>query len=136
MARRAQSSINPTHLLGLVLILAVLGGGGYTLLHRTTDPMTGITELLSSEFLENATALSGNLYKVEGVVDDRLDTGWRQSDGRLFSVQVSDGTGNTFVPLWVPPDYEGTNIQRGQRYTFKVRVQENGILEVIELIKI
>jgi hypothetical protein len=83
MARRAQSSINPTHLLGLVLILAVLGGGGYTLLHRTTDPMTGITELLSSEFLENATALSGNLYKVEGVVDDRLDTGWRQSDGRL-----------------------------------------------------
>jgi hypothetical protein len=36
----------------------------------------------------------------------------------------------------VPPDYEGTNIQRGQRYTFKVRVQENGILEVIELIKI
>jgi|688.fasta_scaffold04958_12 hypothetical protein len=136
MARRAQSSINPTHLLGLVLILAVLGGGGYTLLHRTTDPMTGITELLSSEFLENATALSGNLYKVEGVVDDRLDTGWRQSDGRLFSVQVSDGSGNTFVPLWVPPDYEGTNIQRGQRYTFKVRVQENGILEVIELIKI
>ena len=136
MARRAQSSINPTHLLGLVLILAVLGGGGYTLLHHTTDPMTGITELLSSEFLENATALSGNLYKVEGVVDDRLDTGWRQSDGRLFSVQVSDGTGNTFVPLWVPPDYEGTNIQRGQRYTFKVRVQENGILEVIELIKI
>jgi hypothetical protein len=136
MARRAQSSINPTHLLGLVLILAVLGGGGYMLLHRTTDPMTGITELLSSEFLENATALSGNLYKVEGVVDDRLDTGWRQSDGRLFSVQVSDGSGNTFVPLWVPPDYEGTNIQRGQRYTFKVRVQENGILEVIELIKI
>ena len=55
MARRAQSSINPTHLLGLVLIFAVLGGGGYMLLHRTTDPMTGITELLSSEFLENAT---------------------------------------------------------------------------------
>lgn len=136
MARRAQSSISPTHLIGLVLVLAVLGGGGYMLLHRTTDPMTGITELLTSEFLENATALSGNIYKVEGIVDDRLDTGWRQADGRLFSVQVSDGSGNSFVPIWVPPDYQGANIQRGQRYTFKVRVQENGILEVLELLKV
>lgn len=136
MARRAQSSISPTHLIGLVLVLAVLGGGGYMLLHRTTDPMTGITELLTSEFLENATALSGNIYKVEGIVDDRLDTGWRQADDRLFSVQVSDGSGNSFVPIWVPPDYQGANIQRGQRYTFKVRVQENGILEVLELLKV
>lgn len=136
MARRAQSSIRPSHLLGLVAILAVLGGGGFALLHRTTDPMTGVTELVTSEFLENATALSGNIYKVEGVVDDRLDQGWKQADGRLFSVQVSDGSGNSFVPLWVPPDYQGTNIQRGQRYTFKVRVQENGVLEVLELLKV
>jgi hypothetical protein len=136
MARRAQSSISTTHLLGIVLILAVLGGGGYLLLNRTTDPMTGVTELLASEFLDNATALSGNIYKVEGIVDDRLDTGWRQPDGRLFSIQISDGSGSTFLPVWVPPDYEGANIQRGQRYTFKVRVQENGILEVLELIKI
>lgn len=137
MARRAQSSIRPSHLLGLVAILAVLGGGGFALLHRTTDPLTGVTSLETNEFLENATALSGNVYKLEGVVDDRLDQGWKQSaDGRLFSVQVSDGSGNSFVPLWVPPNYQGTNIQRGQRYTFKVRVMENGVLEVLELLKV
>lgn len=137
MARRAQSSIRPSHLLGLVAILAVIGGGGFALLHRTTDPLTGVTSLETDEFLENATALSGNVYKLEGVVDDRLDQGWKQSaDGRLFSVQVSDGSGNSFVPLWVPPNYQGTNIQRGQRYTFKVRVMENGVLEVLELLKV
>jgi hypothetical protein len=38
--------------------------------------------------------------------------------------------------VWVPPDYTGTNIQRGQRYVFKVRVQENGVLEVLELLKV
>jgi hypothetical protein len=136
MARRAQSSLRLSHLLGLVAVLAVLGGGGYALLHRTTDTMTGVQELGASEYLEDATALSGNIYKIEGIVDDRLDQGWRQADGRLFSVQVSDGSGNSFVPVWVPPDYQGTNIQRGQRYTFKVRVLESGVLEVLELLKV
>jgi hypothetical protein len=137
MARRAQSSIRISHLLGLIAVLAVLGGGGYALLNRTTDTMTGVQDLVPAEFLEDATALSGNEYKLEGVVDDRLDQGWKQTtDGRLFSVQVSDGSGNSFVPVWVPPDYQGTNIQRGQRYTFKVRVLENGVLQVIELLKV
>ncbi len=135
MARRAQSGISPLYLVGLVAVLVAVGGGGYALLNRTTDPMTGIAELSTSEFMENATALSGNIYKLEGVVDDRLDS-WRSADGRLFSVQVSEGSGSNFVPLWVPSDYKGANIQRGQRYTFKVRVQESGVLEVLELLKV
>lgn len=134
MPRRAQSGVRPAHWLGLFAILAVVGGGGYSLMNRTTDPMTGMTDLSAGEFMENATALSGNEYKVEGIVDDRLDN-WRSADGRLFSVQLSDGSGNSFVPVWVPPDYKGANIQRGQRYVFKVRVLETGVLEVLELIK-
>jgi hypothetical protein len=119
----------------LIAIIAVIGGGGFALMNRATDPMTGVTDLSTGEFLENATALSGNIYKVEGIVDDRLDK-WRGTDGRLFSVQVSDGSGSSYVPVWVPPDYTGANIQRGQRYVFKVRVQENGVLEVLELLKV
>lgn len=103
-------------------------------MNRSTDPMTGITELSANEYLENATALSGNEYKVEGIVDDRLDN-WRSTDGRLFSVQLSDGSGNSFVPVWVPPDYKGSNIQRGQRYVLKVLVLETGVLKVLELVK-
>lgn len=104
-------------------------------MHRATDPMTGVTELSTDEYLENATALGGNIYKLEGIVDDRLDK-WRSNEGRLFSVQMSDGSGNSYVPVWVPPDYKGSNVQRGQRYIFKVRVQENGVLEVLELSKV
>ena len=136
MPRRAQSGVRPAHWLGLIIILAVIGGGGYALMHRATDPMTGVTELNTDEFLENASALGGNTYKLEGIVEDRLDTQWSSSDGRLFSVQISDGSGSTSVPVWVPPDYQGANIQRGQRYLFKVRVQENGVLEVLELLKV
>lgn len=135
MSRRAQSGVSPTHWLGLIAIIAFVGGGGSLLMHRTTDPMTGVTELNTGEFMENATALSGNEYKVEGIVDDRLDN-WRSSDGRLFSMQITDSSGSTFVPVWVPPDYKGANIQRGQRYIIKVRVLETGVLQVIELNKV
>lgn len=119
------------HLIGILLLLAAGIGGGYALLNRSTDPMTGITALSTEEYLESSIALSGNTYKVEGTVDDRLDN-WRSVDGRLFSVQVSEA--GTFVPVWVPPKVE-TNIQRGQRYIFKVRVLETGVLEVLELLK-
>ena len=134
MSRRAQSGVRPTHWLGLIVIIAVVGGGGFALMNRTTDTMNGVTDLSAGEFMENATALSGNEYKVEGIVDDRLDN-WRSTDGRLFSLQVSDGSGNTFVPVWVPPDYKGANIQRGQRYILKVYVLETGVLKVLALIK-
>ena len=93
--------------------------------------MTAITALSTEEYLESSTALSGNTYKIEGTVDDRLDN-WRATDGRLFSVQVSEA--GSFLPVWVQPDLE-TNIQRGQRYVFKVRVLETGVLEVLELLK-
>lgn len=118
-------------MVGLLLLLGVGIGGGFALLNRSTDPLTGITSLSAEEYLESSTALSGNTYKVEGTIDDRLDN-WRSADGRLFSVQVSEA--GSFVPVWVPATLE-TNIQRGQRYLFKVRVLETGVLEVLELLK-
>lgn len=115
----------------LLAVLAALGAGGYKLLNRTTDPMTGVTSLSTEDYLENASSLSQNVYKLEGTVDDRLDN-WRAADGRLFSVQVAEST--TYVPVLVPAKVDA-NIQRGQRYVFKVRVLESGVLEVMELLK-
>ncbi len=119
------------HLVGLLALLGVAIGGGFALLNRSTDVMTGITALSTEEYLESSTALSGNTYKIEGTVDDRLDN-WRAAEGRLFSVQVSEA--GSFLPVWVPSKME-TNIQRGQRYVFKVRVLETGVLEVLEMMK-
>ncbi len=133
MPRRAQSGVRPAHWLGLAVLLVAVIGGGYALLHRGSDPLTGLSALDPTEYLESSTALSGNTYRVEGVIDDRLDN-WRAVEGRLFSVQLSDAGGMNFVPVWVPSSFE-VNVQRGQRYVFKVRVLETGVLEVIDLNK-
>ncbi|HYF35533.1 MAG TPA: hypothetical protein VD994_09615 [Prosthecobacter sp.] len=131
MARRAQSGLKPLHLIALLAFLAAVLGVGYKVLSRGGDSFTGVTPLSAEEFLDNAAALSGNEYRVEGTIADRLDN-WKASEGRLFSVQVTEG--GTFLPVWVPSHVQA-NIQRGQRYLFKVRVLETGILEVIELLK-
>lgn len=130
MARRAQSGLKPAHLISMLALLAGIIGGGWSLLNRGTDPMTGLSSLSTEEYLESSNALSGNTYKVEGTIDNRLDS-WKGSD-RLFSVQVNEG--GSFVPVLVPSSLDA-NIQRGQRYVFKVRVLETGVLEVIQLIK-
>jgi hypothetical protein len=130
MARRAQSGLKPAHLISMLALVGGLIAGGWSLLNRGTDPMTGLSELSTEEYLESSNALSGNTYKIEGTIDNRLDS-WKGSD-RLFSVQVSEG--GTFVPVLVPSTLEA-NIQRGQRYVFKVRVLETGVLEVMQLLK-
>ena len=130
MARRAQSGIKPAHLIAILALLAGIIVGGWSLLNHGTDPMTGLTQLSMDEYLESSNALSGNTYKIEGTIDNRLDS-WKGSD-RLFSVQISEA--GSFVPVLVPSSLEA-NIQRGQRYVFKVRVLETGILEVLQLLK-
>ncbi len=130
MARRAQSGLKPAHLISMLALLAGVISGGWSLLNRGTDPMTGLSLLSAEEYLESSNALSGNTYKVEGTIDNRLDS-WKGSD-RLFSVQVSEG--GSFVPVLVPASLDA-NIQRGQRYVFRVRVLETGVLEVLQLIK-
>ncbi len=130
MARRAQSGLKPAHLIAIMALLAGVIVGGYLLLNRGTDPMKGLTTLIMEEYLESSNSLSSNIYKIEGTIDNRLDS-WKGSD-RLFSVQISEG--GTFVPVLVPSTLEA-NIQRGQRYVFKVRVLENGVLEVMQLLK-
>jgi hypothetical protein len=131
MARRAQSGLKTAHLIVLLALLAGALAGGYALVNRGGDALAGLTPLSLEEYLESSTALSGNVYRLEGAVDDRLDN-WKATDGRLFSVQV--GEAGSHAPVWVPPSLE-VNIQRGQRYHFKVRVLETGVLEVLQLTK-
>lgn len=138
MARRAKSSFSPTHLaisLAAVVVVAFLGykllssGGG------SSGGFVGVNDLSIREYMENSNALSSNTYRIEGTVDERLDN-WRSSEGRLFSVLVEDGDDVAPLPVLVPAKFNSTNIQRGQRFRFKVTVQaSSGILEVQEMSK-
>ena len=83
-------------------------------------------------YLDNANSLRGNVYKVSGTVDAAL--AWSPADGRLFSV-VADG-GTDMLPLLVPPEFNHINVQKGQRFSFKIEVGDKGILKAEDMRKL
>ncbi len=136
MARRAKSSVNPVHFLAIAGAIALIAIGGYFILGRKSDSgYAGVTELSVHEYLQNSNALSNNTYRIEGVVEERLDN-WRSNEGRIFSIVVESNGESSPLAVFVPANFNGTNIQRGQRFKFKVTVQaETGVLEVKEMSK-
>ncbi len=130
MARRASS---PTHPVWLLLVVALVIGaiaGGYVLYGRVSDPFRTMTALPIPDYLENANSLRGNVYKLEATVAKSLE--WSPVAGRLFSVDVSGGD---VLPLLVPVEFNHVNIERGQRFRFKIEVADKGVLRVQDVKK-
>ena len=136
MARRAKTSFHPTHLLGVVAFVVLIAVGGWIMLGRKSDSgFSGVSDLSIREYMENSNALSNNTYRIEGVVEERIEN-WSSARGRLFSVRVEEGGETAYLGVLVPSKFNGTNIQRYDHFKFKVTVQaETGILEVKELSK-
>ena len=138
MPRRAKSKFKPVHLLGSVVAVVVVAFLGFKTLSKgggSSGGFIGVNDLSIREYLDNSNALGSNTYRIEGSIDGRLDN-WPSSNGRLFSVLVEDGEDVAPLPVLVPAKFNGTNIQRSQRYRFKVEVQAGtGILVVQDLSK-
>lgn len=137
MARRAKSQFTALHLLAVIAGVSIIAFLGYKVM-KGSGASTGFadtTDLNLREYMENSNALSSNTYRIEGTIADRLDN-WSSSRGRLFEVLVDDGQERASVAVAVPEKFNSTNIQRGQRFKFKVTVQSGtGVLEVVDLTK-
>ena len=108
-------------------------GLGVFLQNQGGDPFRTVPTLDMSEYLSNANSLRGNVYKVKGVIDQSL--GYSRGKGRLFSVDVSDGADGQVLPILVPPDLSYLNLQKGQRYIFRLEVEDMGILRARDMKK-
>ena len=132
MVRRASSSLNPWWAGVVVLLLLAAIIGGWSLYKSVSDPFRTLTPLDVATYLDNASSLRGNVYKVTGTVETQL--AWAPLKGRLYSVDVNDR--NDVLPLLIPASFNSMNIQRGQRYFFKIQVGEKGILLVQDIRKV
>ena len=122
MARRASSSAHPVWMLMVVVLVLAALAGGYFLFGRASDPYRTLTPLPIQDYLQNSNSLRGNVYKLDAVIGQSLQ--WSPTAGRLFSVE----TNGEVLPVLVPPQFNSVNIERGQRFFFKVEVGDHGIL--------
>ena len=133
MPRRASSRIHPVWLVvALILLAGALSGGAY-LWMNLSDPYRTLTPIDVATYLDNANSLRGNTYKLTGTIDSQL--AWSPTQGRLFSV-LADGGQNDVLPLLIPPEFDNINIQKDQRFSFKIEVGDKGILKASDMRKI
>ena len=140
MPRRASSGINvgqiagiAAAILGFVIIAALLfkliAGGllGSSDDKSTSKRSSGTASVLSlNTYRTNGNSLRGNIYRVDGPVEETLR--WTADRGRLISFEAEDGTETMPVPILVPEDFSDINIERGTEMGMVVRVDRDGTL--------
>ena len=146
MARRANSKIRPLWVALAVGALVVAIAVGVIVQNTGGEPYRTVPELDMTEYLNNANSLQGNVYKVRGSIAQAL--GYSRERGRLFSVEVNgggnggsgssgggDSSGGAVLPILVPPSLSYLNLQKGQRYIFRLEVGDGGILKAQDMKK-
>lgn len=139
MARRANSGIRPLWIIVAFGALAVAIAVGVLLQNGGGDPYRTVPALDLGDYLNNANSLRGNVYKLKGQITQSL--GYSRAKGRLFSVTVDDdvaargSNGRDVVPILVPSELGYLNLQKGQRYTFRLEVGAAGILKALDMRK-
>ena len=130
MARRASSSANPLWFVAALLLALCAIAGGFFVFNRSGDPYRAMTPLPVADYLENSNSLRGNTYKLDATISQSIE--WSPTAGRLFSVDV----GPDVLPILIPASLNHVNLDRGQRYYFKIQVGDKGVLTAQDVKKV
>jgi len=125
MARRANSSLHPGIIIGIVAAIAVTVFAGKSLLGSKSSSLGDGDKLEVGDLLDNGNSLRGNEYLLEGKIDRKLR--WTTSRGQVVSVRVSTAGGEELIGVEIPPSFDKLNIEREQKYAFRVKVRQGGV---------
>jgi hypothetical protein len=125
MARRASSSLHPGVILGIIAVIVIAVIASRSFLGKKTPSFGDLAPLQVEELLENGNSLRGNEYVIEGKIDEKLR--WTPHRGQVVSVRVSSGGGDELIGVEIPPEFDKLNIEREQKYAFRVKFRQGGI---------
>ena len=134
MGRRAHSTVHPMWIFTAVLFIVVSMVGGYFLYGRERDPYRTVAEFDVTAYLENSNSLRGNVYKMKGEIIVSLS--WSPTVGKLFSIEIGSDSNAEILPILVPTKFDHVTLQKGQKFYFKVEVDDKGILKLQDLQKV
>lgn len=123
MARRASSSTSPVLIIGIILVVIIIVVAGKFLLTGKSESFGDVSKLSVQDLLENGNSLRGNEYVIEGKIDEKLR--WTPTNGQVISLKVD--ANEEIIPIRIPDEFKTLNIEREQRYAFKVQFEQGGI---------
>jgi len=134
MSRRASSGINPVVLIGVIVAVVALFFGIKSLMGRKKVSFEGTPPLPIEDFVEHGNSLRNNEYVIDGVVDAQ-DV---KDDGRVVFLRVKSSGADYNIPVKIPADFKGQNIniEREQRYSFKIRIEKQGVPVALEIARL
>ena len=125
MARRASSSTNPILIIGIVVAVVALIFGGKLFMSKKKKSFTDVNLLAVQDLLDNGNSLRNNEYLIEVKIDERFFRDGNTSS--VVSVRMKAESSEEIVPVVIPAKFNKLNIEREQRYAFKVRFEQGGI---------
>jgi hypothetical protein len=131
MARRARKGVESTQIIIIAVVLLALAGVAYLASNRSKDPLAGLTPLPIEEYMRTANSLSGNVYKLTGVIIAKAR--YTANNGQIIIVEVDDGGKPVDLAVYVPVELYGTNLDRGDAITSRVEVRGGGLLAIQEI---
>ena len=134
MGRRASSKPNMMWLIPVLVLVAAGLIGGFFIFQQSDDPYRTIPSLDVQAYLDNANSLRGNVYKIEGNIQESLR--WTPTSGRIFSVEVGESTQQRPLAILVPVQFNDINIQKGQKFFIKIEIVKDGVIQVLDLKKV
>ena len=131
MARRASSSTNPILIIGIVVGIAVVVIGGKMLFGGKSASFSDVPPLSVENLMENGNSMRFNESFVEGRVNERF---FRDgTENSVISIRVDASSGEEVIPVLIPSKFNDMNIEREQRYAFKVKIKQGGIPVAIDI---
>lgn len=131
MARRARKGVENTQIIIIAAIVLAIGGAAVLVASRSSDKFAALTPLPLGEYMSHANSLSGNVYKMSGVITGKAR--YTENNGQIIIVELEDGGQMIDVGVYVPVELYGTNLDRGDAITARVEVRGGGILALQEI---
>jgi len=124
MARRASSNINAPLIIGIIAAVLLLAGGGVLALRGKKESFTDAPALRMDEFQDNGNSMRGMTFRIEGKVQTR----YARDGGLGLDLEIDEDGIMKHLFVIVPRKVVGDeNINRDQRWAFKIKFEEGGI---------
>jgi len=107
-----------------VVLLLVLGVGGFFIFQTLNDPLRTLEPFPVGKYLEGYKPLAGSKFRANLRVEN--DLGWKEGLGRLMVFSLREDPRP--IVVMIPPSLSEIYFTKGQNYQSELEVKEGGLI--------